>query len=807
MSPSQDPVGHLRRLVLSGRQLLVMSYPGQREDPGEAVRDTVWRSGRHADFVEVLFGSASARLPPMPWHRRPVVPDPSAWVGMPAHYPDGFKGTLLPSGQNGQAVLEQARRAWGGQAFAPGSRLAAGPAGTYDAARLAADLLGPVEPDRIEVRPVLDIAGVRARRGVVAVACGSPLIENGEERAYYTWLALACVESAERAGRPGPILIGDGKYIERIAKMLGWPVQALGRWSLACPRDDVAGRSDDFRGERAWRARIEARLAGAVAEFRDGVWSMEGEGRRVLGIQTGPDGSPRGRPHEASALLVAVDPGPFVTGARMALVSPLDEADMAALVEEAWLAGLDGLAVTQGITRVTPRPTTLPFVRPLTEFVTAPGIAALRERLRGFLGDEGMRFQRAVVGGTANEPLQLWAAMPGGDSSRRRQFVTVFPALSELALDGAVTQAVDAGRSPLPRLQAILGASRALVRRLAGQEFRPELGIAESLQDWGRLGTFLESLGHGRVPPSDQMMEWYRLSAVATRAYWLFPNAHDLPSADLARLIAGIPGRDWAERHARFEAIGDATLHGIRDFVGALSLWLRDLSDRGGRVDGTAVLRDYGSLPRLAQASQLWHAHPILSHGTGRISPSATWPVPFTSIDLGDGWTATALPSAAALVAEGTRGPDADGMDGLAHCVATYAEACHAGRSLVVSLRLSRDGITRRVSTLELAPLGPDAIGEDAFAIGKRCFRLVQHRAFGNGEPPAGALSAAERLRQALHAAGDSLEGTFGALSGTPVEGRIPAADLLPHWRRILPRPWSRLDHETLAEAVLLFRR
>jgi hypothetical protein len=136
--------------------------------------------------------------------------------------------------------------------------------------------------------------------------------------------------------------------------------------------------------------------------------------------------------------------------------------------------------------------------------------------------------------------------------------------------------------------------------------------------------------------------------------------------------------------------------------------------------------------------------------------------------------------------------------------VATYARACLEGRSLIVSLRRDVGGRAERASTIELVPGGDRGRGLAApFDVGGRPYAMIQHSGRENQAPPEGAAAAAERLRLRL-ALGD-VAVDESALESRPAEPDgtgIPARDLFPMWRRLLPRRWSKLDFDALLEAL-----
>lgn len=86
------------------------------------------------------------------------------------------------------------------------------------------------------------------------------------------------------------------------------------------------------------------------------------------------------------------------------------------------------------------------------------------------------------------------------------------------------------------------------------------------------------------------------------------------------------------------------------------------------------------------------------------------------------------------LKAEGSYGPDPDGVPGLHHCVGGYASSCRAGGHILSLRFVSADGSFQRLSTAEIGKLNE---GNDELT-------TRQHRGKGNGAPPKPAAEAYE---------------------------------------------------------------
>ena len=179
---------------------------------------------------------------------------------------------------------------------------------------------------------------------------------------------------------------------------------------------------------------------------------------------------------------------------------------------------------------------------------------------------------------------------------------------------------------------------------------------------------------------------------------------------------------------------------------------------RGSLAEAAARLLLGGrTLPALAELSARWHGRAdgiarLLAERAGDAAP--TGPRLFAETEAGDGYRLASLATPRELVAEGSPGPDASGVAGLAHCVGGYAEAVARGLTAVVSLRRAVPGGYERVSTAEV-DVGPVAQGLPP--------SIEQHRGRGNAAPGAaaeaalrrglGAVAAEAHLRLAAHLA------------------------------------------------------
>lgn len=112
-------------------------------------------------------------------------------------------------------------------------------------------------------------------------------------------------------------------------------------------------------------------------------------------------------------------------------------------------------------------------------------------------------------------------------------------------------------------------------------------------------------------------------------------------------------------------------------------------------------------------------------------APNGVWIVPLTDprelADEGRGFS-------------NTSSRNADGTDGLSHCVGGYSSSCRDNGHHILSFRHIEDGVIKRLSTIEL----------DAVIEGDRKFNVCQHRGRRNGKPPDVAAQAWEWFQDAV---------------------------------------------------------
>lgn len=300
------------------------------------------------------------------------------------------------------------------------------------------------------------------------------------------------------------------------------------------------------------------------------------------------------------------------------------------------------------------------------------------------------------------------------------------------------------------------------------------------------------------IPLAEDAIGWDALSRVAT----IFDGVPDVcddrsllghakgrwPSflAALAK-AAGIPPDDPLLDRKLADACLDLrdSLALFQSEVVAPALGRRYLDEghREALAVSVELLHGRRGLARVLAISRDLHADGIPAIGDGDY---AEWPAVLPAwTDPSTGLTVHPLVDSGQLVAEGLKGPDRDGVEGLAHCVGNVAfvDACLQGHVRILSLR--REG--RRVSTAEvgLVPGLP----------------VAQHRALRNGVPSAEAEAtlAAYLATDEASAAGSRPPPSFPPLGIALFETREPelrqAAELaLGRWRRRLVHDHAGID-------------
>ncbi len=268
--------------------------------------------------------------------------------------------------------------------------------------------------------------------------------------------------------------------------------------------------------------------------------------------------------------------------------------------------------------------------------------------------------------------------------------------------------------------------------------------------------------------------------------------------AEAASRQLGAKGR-WAEFESRLlSASSDAGLAAsigdMRDVASAFLVQLVEpaLDVTGSTLGGDdasdvasahALLHSGRDLARMLAVSDAWHRRvPALgSHVAG----APGWAAGLPDRQWGD-VAVVILTTPSQLVAEGTAGPDADGIAGLSHCVAGYAPHCRQGTSRVASVRrVLPDGRFDRLSTVE-------------FAVTRRGATVGQHRGRANAAPPPEARDAVDAYVATLGAGLIAVDGeAFApvpwddeALERAGYDWRVRGAwdAMRDAWRPFLPR-------------------
>jgi hypothetical protein len=647
-----------------------------------------------------------------------------------------------------------------------------------------------------------------ARAGIlVCMVYGSPF------KGGYLQEVLAHATGHWRAGRESaPVLFADIDAKELGARMpTGHPWTSL-RAAPFLVAGGVywvrAGSSASKRkgrdGSADWDRAVAECMASADARFAEGMASFSGSGRTAFARLT--ELGARRAWTSWHVQVFEIDPDGWHRG--VALVWRGGKApDVGALAASIWRGGI-GMAATYATETGPP--------------VDSQDIGNAAACLVG--GKHGIIGNIAEKPGESQPDMALLVALPGrttdqavyrkvkeapGDAPHRRDFAMTWPAFAHLLLDPGFRVAIDGGGRTMPLVAGRLGVSIAIARRIVGRAEMPAL-CARQVAGRPDLGAFLAAIGHDRLPSPGDRPGWEAFLACCLPLSDLLDrgDAWDAPPMACARILLG-SGRDWIAREAAIGRLGeDAERHitlilgDAGDVVRSFAAWLSAIA--GMAVPNSAafeLLARHGSIARLVEASTTWHADHHLSKGVPEIPDSATWPMPFGTLDLGDGWTVVPLTNPRQLRDEGGHGPDADGLDGLAHCVGGYARACWEGRSLILSVRRDKGDGPRRVTTAELRPKA-----DGFFKLGESRYELTQHSGLRNEHAPKGAIEAMGRLMDMLLR--DRVAIDAGALvqrSHEPptVPVRERALALTRAWRRVLPRSLAAMEPDDMVALVL----
>jgi hypothetical protein len=385
---------------------------------------------------------------------------------------------------------------------------------------------------------------------------------------------------------------------------------------------------------------------------------------------------------------------------------------------------------------------------------------------------------------------------PGETGRRRRQAARLQPMfLGTIASDPAVSALVDAGA---PFENALVERGRASVEGDSGltpaklRRMRSIGATRSTLSTPAMRDTVhsVEVLPIHAIP--DTTEAWDRFLAFGNR---LVAVALTL-GLDVGTLARGI-GTDWdvsgqlgipvtpraapATASSMLDDFLDMARRATETLVGALQA---DEEAEANDIAGLALAGRLllGGMP-FAKANALclrWHRGLSAMDRLLDLRPGLAWPALFEPFEAPDGTRVSCVTTSEGLMAEGMEGPDADGVEGLAHCVGGYGTQCAAGHTHIASVhRMGPGGRRTRLSTLQID-----------LAYG--CAVIRQHSARSNGRPPRASREAADALMTALN------DGSVAMSPEAMAERRIDRRSGVPlpeasfeAWRPYLPRRLS----------------
>jgi hypothetical protein len=637
--------------------------------------------------------------------------------------------------------------------------------------------------DLADPLPPLDLSPFAQGKGLLCVAGSRPT-----EVEYVEWLLVRATEAAERGGCVPPVLLRRGPPLRHLRHSLGWNVPMDWRAGTVCLHASPSAleRLDGMPGDGLpVRDRDPSALDRIcpVECMGEDRFVVATDGWRIEAQGLGPPGRIRFR---------RTDPWGWV---------------------ESWTQECD----PEGGTSASARRGLLFAWAGCPEFAPPSTLASGPGETR----DDGPT--ASATPGTLAEQLSdlvldastwRWIAADRSPERRRLQFTRTFPALARLGPERDMTAAIDRGDEAVPVLAGRLGLREGVVRRLVGLSRIPAEGHClhpapydlpfqtppASAED---IGPFLGGFSPDSLPGRGDAAEWAAFSNVWTRlerlsSHLTLNGAPSVPSRILRELAVTLPGRTWEARSRSVQDLGPqgdtgACADTLRSFHG----WIRHVWFAAGMEDAVRILADGRSLVGLAEASRAWHANPSLSGGPGWIDPGLSWPAAFAPVRAGDGCEVRVLSSIGAILAEGQPGPDAEGVDGLSHCVGSYAVPAYAGECLLLSVR--RIDPPARLSTAELRP-HPDG----AIRIGPMGHDLRQHQGLGNAEPPEEAEAALRSVLEGLSSGSIAVDPkAFERRDRSGLrKGRRDAQAEHSLWRTVLPRRLGRLDLADFLEAL-----
>ncbi len=367
------------------------------------------------------------------------------------------------------------------------------------------------------------------------------------------------------------------------------------------------------------------------------------------------------------------------------------------------------------------------------------------------------------------------------------------------------------GKADAPVIEAIHEHVRALDGKSAGR-------VAEATgadRDQGPEGGLCSIAA--LVPQGWRPRTPAEAAAFARQAGVVAMSARVCATGDVAGFLAA-SGR-WAEFHGRLDRAAGrrltdegrvaflydaATAYGTQVLVPAIA------AARGGGdvsaecLEGVAwtMLHSGMTLPSALRLSARWHDRrsvidAVLAANSSLAKVEAEWPSVLPEWSEGD-LSVVQVATGRALIHEGSHGRDPEGVEGLAHCVSSYVDACRAGRKRILGVRRTGpDGRVIRVATVEVA-----------FESGLPEVR--QHVGKGNAPPPAESEALVGRYVGLLRS-GDLPIDLAGLRPLRAIRSPRRDADerafafelAMAQWRPLLPRGLRAASAEGLFEAVV----
>ncbi len=221
--------------------------------------------------------------------------------------------------------------------------------------------------------------------------------------------------------------------------------------------------------------------------------------------------------------------------------------------------------------------------------------------------------------------------------------------------------------------------------------------------------------------------------------------------------------------------------------------------------EGTrGLLFDGRPIPRMLELSREWHRRrEAIDRAIETAEPAVAWTPGLPDAEFGS-LSVKVLANAGELRKEGAEGDDPDGVEGLGHCVGSYAQSCLEGRSRIVSIRRRVAGGTSpvRLSTAQL-------VLEDGRPV------VLQHRGRSNTEPPAMAQGALRAYVADLVSGRLAMDPSVFVVRRSPVRSPAGYDPYVPGlwdtafaaWSPFLPRGVRRATATELAAIVTRRRR